>query len=211
MFNSWKCKSITANNRRGFSLRAIMLWPETNFPNSSFQCCVLDHTLYLCFPYRMSPMSGCFSFCFSSRSFRYFPTRVAFPWRSSLSITSNTAKPIAHDTGLPPNWEKTTNPNHRLGPTSTRLHHKHSRPSYCVEILHPWCQEGLCHLIGGDHARHRVAIADGLPHGDNVRHKVLSLQLESPEVAANTAETNLDFISDENASCLAYISAKMSA
>lgn len=64
------------------------------------------HILYMCvFAYLISPTSGCFSFCFSSRLVRYRPTRSALPWRSSFMITSSTARPMAHDTGLPPNWE----------------------------------------------------------------------------------------------------------
>lgn len=70
--------------------------------------CVCSHLI--------SPISGCFSFCFSSRSVRYWPTRSAFPWRSSFTITSSTARPMAHDTGLPPNWE-IQNPH-----TEERLH-----------------------------------------------------------------------------------------
>lgn len=139
MFNSQRCKSIIAKDKMGFSLTGIIVQLETNPPSSSVRYNLLDHTLYLCFPYRMSPMSGCFSFWFARRSFRYFPTRVAFPWRSSLSITSKTAKPIAQDTGLPPNWERTTNAKHWLGPPNNLLHHGRSRPSYCVEILHARC------------------------------------------------------------------------
>lgn len=123
MLKSWRCESITAKDRRGISLSDVMLWPEAPPPNSS----VLDLTLHPCLPYRTSPMSGCFCFCFSSRSLRYFPTRVAFPWRSSLSITSNTARPMAHDTGLPPNWERTTKPKHRSGPFTNWLHHRRRR------------------------------------------------------------------------------------
>ncbi|TNN83942.1 hypothetical protein EYF80_005813 [Liparis tanakae] len=37
----------------------------------------------------------------------------------------------------------------------------------------------------------------------DIGHKVLPLKLEGPEVGANTAKAHLDFISNENASCLA--------
>lgn len=81
--------------------------------------------------------------------------------------------------------------------------------SYCVEVLHPRLEEGLCYLSGGDHARHGVAVADGLSHGNNVGHKVLALQLESPEVGANTPETHLDLIGNENAARLVDMSTGM--
>lgn len=66
--------------------------------------------------YLTSPTSGWFSFCFSSKSVRYRPTRSALPWRSSFTITSRTARPMAHDTGLPPNWgiQKPTHTHERL-------------------------------------------------------------------------------------------------
>lgn len=47
-----------------------------------------------------------------------------------------------------------------------------------------------------------MAVANGLPHSNNVRYKVLSLQLEGPKVRADTTETHLDFISNENAARL---------
>lgn len=46
-----------------------------------------------------------------------------------------------------------------------------------------------------------MAVADRLPHGDDVGRKVLPLKLEGPEVGADTAEAHLDFIGDENATC----------
>lgn len=76
-----------------------------------------------------SPISGCFSFCFTSSSVRYRPTRSAFPWRSSFTITSSTARPMAHDTGLPPNWE-IQNPH-----TEERLHRGWLHTA--SEISHP--------------------------------------------------------------------------
>lgn len=52
-----------------------------------------------------------------------------------------------------------------------------------------------------------MTVANRLSHGDNVRHKVLSLKLESPEVGADTPKAHLDFISDENTPCLVDMSA----
>lgn len=99
---------------------------------------IVSHVAAVClFAHLMSPTSGCFFFCFSSRLVRYCPTRSALPCRSSFTITSNTARPMAHDTGLPPNWE-IQNPH-----TDERLdwgqvhHHRGNQP------LHMWRDESL--------------------------------------------------------------------
>lgn len=54
-------------------------------------------------PYRTSPIIWCLVLSFVSKSFRCAPTLSAFPLKSSFSITSRTARPIAQDTGFPPN------------------------------------------------------------------------------------------------------------
>ncbi len=54
--------------------------------------------------YRTSPMSGCLVWSWSSSCLRWPPTCTALPLRSSFSRTSNTARPMAQDTGLPPNF-----------------------------------------------------------------------------------------------------------
>lgn len=76
-----------------------------------------------------------------------------------------------------------------------------AKNSYCVEVIHPRWHEGLRHLFGRHNAGHGVTVPDGLPHGDDVGHEVLSLKLEGPEVGANATETHLDLISYENAPC----------
>lgn len=57
-------------------------------------------------PNLTSPITWCRACSFLSRFLRWVPTLVAFPLRSSLSITSRRARPIAQDTGFPPNCRK---------------------------------------------------------------------------------------------------------
>lgn len=57
-------------------------------------------------PHLISPMSRCLVCSFVNKSLRCAPTLVAFPLRSSFSITSRTARPMAQDTGFPPNYMK---------------------------------------------------------------------------------------------------------
>lgn len=47
-----------------------------------------------------------------------------------------------------------------------------------------------------------MAIANGLAHGDDVRNKVFSLELEGPEVLAYSAKANLDLICNKDPSGL---------
>lgn len=52
-----------------------------------------------------------------------------------------------------------------------------------------------------------MAVSDGLPHGDDVGDKVVSLKLEGPEMAADTPEAHLDLIGDDDAPGPAHVSA----
>lgn len=56
------------------------------------------------------------------------------------------------------------------------------------------------HSLGCGHAGYRVAIANGLAHGDNVRDKVFPLQLEGPEVFAYAAKAHLNLVCDKDPS-----------
>ena len=47
-----------------------------------------------------------------------------------------------------------------------------------------------------------MAVANGLPHRNNVGHKVVSLKLEGPKVRADAPKTHLHLISNEDAPCL---------
>ena len=73
-----------------------------------------------------------------------------------VAITSSTARPIAHETGLPPKVLKYSMP---LAKASRDLGRR-------------------------DHGAERVAVADGLAHGDDVGHDALGF--EGPEVAMPT-------------------------
>lgn len=57
-----------------------------------------------------------------------------------------------------------------------------------------------CHSLGCGHTGYGVAIADGLAHGDDVRDKVFSLQLEGPEVLAHSAKAHLNLVCDKDPS-----------
>lgn len=52
-----------------------------------------------------------------------------------------------------------------------------------------------------------MAVTDGLPHGDDVGDEVGSLELEGPEMAANTPEAHLNLIGDDDAPGPADVSA----
>lgn len=52
-----------------------------------------------------------------------------------------------------------------------------------------------------------MAVCDRLPHGDDVGDEVVSLKLEGPEMAADTAEAHLDLIGDDHAPGPADVSA----
>ena len=80
--------------------------------------------------------------------------------------------------------------------------------SHRVEILHSGRHEDLRHLFGRHHAGHGVAVADGLPHGDDVGHVVLPLKLEGPEVGADAPEAHLDLVGDDEAPRLTDVSVK---
>lgn len=69
-----------------------------------------------------------------------------------------------------------------------------------VEVLNASGFEGPCHSLGCGHAGYRVAIANGLAHGDNVGDKVFSLQLEGPEVLAYSAKAHLNLVCDKDPS-----------
>lgn len=56
------------------------------------------------------------------------------------------------------------------------------------------------HSLGCGHTGYRVAIANGLAHGDNVRDKVFPLQLEGPEVFAYATKAHLNLVCDKDPS-----------
>src|SRR5580700_2786528 len=62
-----------------------------------------------------------------------------------------------------------------------------------AEELHP-VVETSSDFASGDHGRQRERVSDGFAQHHNVRDD--ALRLESPEVRAETAETNLHFIGD---------------
>lgn len=69
-----------------------------------------------------------------------------------------------------------------------------------VEILDAGGFKGPCHSLGCGHAGYRVTIANRLAHGDDVRDKVFSLQLEGPEVLAYSAKAHLNLVCDKEPS-----------
>lgn len=77
--------------------------------------------------------------------------------------------------------------------------------TYSIEILQARGTKTFSNFPCCNHTRHRMAIANGFSHGDNVRHKVFTLQLESPEMLPNSAKANLDLISYEYTTCCTHI------
>lgn len=71
-----------------------------------------------------------------------------------------------------------------------------------VEVLDAGGFKCPCYSLGCGHAGHRVAIANGLAHGDNVGDKVFPLQLEGPEVLAHSAKAHLNLICNKDPSGL---------
>lgn len=69
-----------------------------------------------------------------------------------------------------------------------------------VEVLDASAFKCPRHSLGCGHAGYRVAVANGLAHGDNVRDKVFPLQLEGPEVLAYSAKAHLNLICDKDPS-----------
>ena len=62
--------------------------------------------MHFCCNYLTSPNMGCLSWIFLKPSNNVSPTHLALLISFSLCITSNTARPIAHETGLPPYYGK---------------------------------------------------------------------------------------------------------
>ena len=75
--------------------------------------------------------------------------------------------------------------------------------SHRVEVLHPGVGKAVCYLLRGDHGSHRVPVAHGFTHGDDVGHHVV--QLEAPPLFSQSSETHLDLVGDANSSGLANV------
>lgn len=74
-----------------------------------------------------------------------------------------------------------------------------------IEVLDTGGLKCSCHSLGCGHAGYRVAIANGLAHGDNVRDEVFPLQLEGPEVLADSAKAHLNLVCNKDPSSLADV------
>ena len=95
------------------------------------------------------------------------------------------------------------------GPCSLRTSGLPPRPSilpgpgastHRIEVLNAGGFKRPRHGLGCGHAGYRVAIANGLAHGDNVGDKVFPLQLEGPEVLAHSAKAHLNLVCDKDPS-----------
>ena len=72
-----------------------------------------------------------------------------------------------------------------------------------VEVLHA-AVKCLGDLARGHHGAERMAVPDGLPHGDDVGHDALGL--EAPEVGPDPREAHLDLVRDAHGTGVARVS-----
>lgn len=71
--------------------------------------------------------------------------------------------------------------------------------TYCVEIIDASVFEAFRDGRGGNDSGHGVAVAHGLPHGDDIRHDVFPVQLERPHMASDPAKPDLNLVGDAQA------------
>lgn len=81
----------------------------------------------------------------------------------------------------------------------------HRAFTHRIEVLDTGGFKCSRHSLGCGHAGDRVAIANGLAHGDNVRDKVFPLQLEGPEVFAYSAKAHLNLVCNKDPSSFADV------
>lgn len=104
-FVKWKSEGF---RYKWLALAQLSIWDVIKYERCKnwFKLYKLKQCSYL-----TSPITWCRVCSSFSNSLRCAPTLLALPLRSSSSITSRTARPIAQDTGFPPNclvsqWEK---------------------------------------------------------------------------------------------------------
>lgn len=80
--------------------------------------------------------------------------------------------------------------------------------SYCVEVLHAIGCEGTSYLLGSGHTGKWVTIAHRFAHSHNVRAKIFTLKLKSPEMTPNATKASLNLICYVNSPRLMNISVR---
>lgn len=71
--------------------------------------------------------------------------------------------------------------------------------AYRVEIIDAGFFKAPRDSRGRNYGGHGVAVAHGLPNGDNIRHNVFPVQLERPHVTADPAKPDLNLVGDAQA------------
>lgn len=72
-------------------------------------------------------------------------------------------------------------------------HHLHQN-NYRVEVLDAGIPEAPRDLLSRDNSSNRMSITHGFANSDDIRNDILSINLESPHVAAHTTKANLNLV-----------------
>ena len=103
--DNWcKATSIQAGLKSGSTIPAGWLCLFCCVVVVVFFCVFFASEFFIFEVYLTSPIIGCVGSIALKPSIRHFPTDLALDTSCSFLITSRTAIPIAHATGLPPNW-----------------------------------------------------------------------------------------------------------